>query len=164
MRIAVGSDHAGFPLKQVLAAYLAELGHLVDDMGTDTEDPVDYPAYGAAVGEAVASGRADLGLCVCGTGIGIGIAANKVRGVRAAVVHDVTTARLAREHNEANVLCLGGRVVGAEVAREAVTTFLAAEHAGGRHHRRVEEIASIESGGPVHALGASAPASGRARA
>jgi len=146
MRIAVGSDHAGFRLKEFLAAHLRELGHVVEDLGTHSEDPVDYPLYGAAVGEAVAAGRAELGVCVCGTGIGVSIAANKVRGIRAAVVHDATTARLARQHNEANVVCMGGRVVGTEVARDALTAFLDAEHAGGRHHRRVEEIAELESG------------------
>ena len=113
MRIAVGSDHAGFDLKARLAKHLADGGHQVVDLGTDSPDiSVDYPEFGQAVGEAVADGRVDLGLCVCGTGIGISMAANKVRGIRAALVHDVTTAGLAREHNDANVICLGGRTTG----------------------------------------------------
>ena len=144
MRIAVGCDHAGFPLKVLLAKHLADAGHDVVDLGTDSEAPVDYPGFGAAVGEAVVSGRADIGLCTCGTGIGIAIAANKVDGVRAAVVHDATTARLARIHNHANVVCLGARIVGSEVARDAVDQFLAAEPAGGRHEQRVEQISALE--------------------
>jgi len=116
MRIAVGSDHAGYVLKQFLSAHLAEQGHDIEDLGTDSEREVDYPEFGAAVGLAVAHGRAELGLCACGTGIGISIAANKVQGVRAAVVHDVTTARLARAHNHANVVCMGGRMIGHEIA------------------------------------------------
>ncbi|HUI03759.1 MAG TPA: ribose 5-phosphate isomerase B [Acidimicrobiales bacterium] len=145
MRIAVGSDHAGFLLKQFLASHLAQMGHEVDDLGTDSERSVDYPEYGAAVGRAVSEGRAELGLCTCGTGMGIAIAANKIPGVRAAVVHDVTTARLARAHNHANVLCMGGRLVGTEVAKDAVETFLATEPQPGRHGRRVEEIAALEA-------------------
>jgi len=144
MRIAVGSDHAGYPLKQFLAAHLAELGHDVDDLGTDSEQPVDYPEYGAAVGRAVTEGRAQLGVCTCGTGIGIAIAANKIDGIRAAVVHDVTTARLARAHNHANVVCLGGRIVGREVAKDAIETFLSTEPVGGRHEHRIDEIAALE--------------------
>jgi ribose 5-phosphate isomerase B len=145
MRIAVGSDHAGYPLKEFLSAHLAELGHDVDDLGTHSEQEVDYPQFGAAVGHAVTEGRADLGVCACGTGIGISIAANKVQGVRAAVVHDVTTARLARAHNHANVLCMGGRNVGNEVAKDAIDTFLSTEPIGGRHEHRVEEIAVLDA-------------------
>ena len=144
MRIAVGSDHAGFLLKQILAKHLAELGHEVEDLGTDSEAPVDYPVYGAAVGRAVAAGRADLGVCTCGTGIGISIAANKIDGIRAAVVHDVTTARLARAHNHANVVCMGGRIVGEEVATDALDAFLRTEPELGRHDRRTAEIAQLE--------------------
>ncbi|HEY5024949.1 MAG TPA: ribose 5-phosphate isomerase B [Acidimicrobiales bacterium] len=145
MRIAVGADHAGFLLKQFLSAHLAELGHDVDDLGTDSERIVDYPEFGAAVGLAVTEGRADLGLCACGTGIGISIAANKVDGVRAAVVHDVMTARLARAHNHANVLCMGGRTIGHEVAKDAVDTFLSTEPIGGRHEQRIKEITLLEA-------------------
>ena len=130
MRIAVGSDHAGYRLKEFLAAHLSTLGHDVDDLGTDSENPVDYPEFGAAVGRAVSEGRAELGLCACGTGIGISIAANKVAGVRAALVHDATTARLARAHNHANVVCMGGRMVGFEVAKDAMDTFLSTVRLG----------------------------------
>ncbi|MGH9110486.1 MAG: ribose 5-phosphate isomerase B [Acidimicrobiales bacterium] len=145
MRIAVGSDHAGYRLKQLLAEHLSGLGHEVDDLGTDSEAAVDYPEFGAAVGRAVTGGRAQLGVCACGTGIAISIAANKIDGVRAAVVRDTTTARLARAHNHANVVCMGGRIVGDEVARDAIDTFLTTEPVGGRHDTRVEEIAELEA-------------------
>ncbi len=145
MRIAVGSDHAGYALKTTLAKHLADQGHQVVDLGTDRPDePVDYPGYGIAVGRAVVERKAERGICVCGTGIGIAIAANKVVGVRAAVVHDVTTASLARRHNDANVLCLGGRTTGLAEALDAVDTFCATAFEGGRHHRRLEELASYE--------------------
>jgi ribose 5-phosphate isomerase B len=156
MRIAAGSDHAGYHLKRALVAYLTDLGHDVSDLGTgDAEVSVDYPEFGAAVGRAVAEGEADLGVCACGTGIGIAIAANKVAGVRAAVVHDVTTATLAREHNHANVVCLGGRTVGAATAVDALAAFLAATPQHGRHDRRVEELAVLDSssGRPAGAVG-----------
>jgi ribose 5-phosphate isomerase B len=145
MRIAVGSDHAGYLLKEFLSAHLAGLGHDVDDLGTHSERVVDYPEFGAAVAQAVTEGRADLGVCACGTGIGISIAANKIQGARAAVVHDVTTARLARAHNHANVVCMGGRTVGHEVAKDAIDTFLSTAPIGGRHEQRVEEIAVLET-------------------
>jgi ribose 5-phosphate isomerase B len=132
-------------LKEVLAAHLSELGHDVDDLGTHSEESVDYPEFGAAVGRAVTEGRAQLGLATCGTGMGIAIAANKIPGVRAAVVHDVTTARLARAHNHANVVCMGGRIVGTEVAKDAIDTFLETVPMGGRHARRIEEIDALES-------------------
>jgi ribose 5-phosphate isomerase B len=144
MRIAVGADHAGYRMKQVLARHLDSLGHEVTDLGTDSEEPVDYPEFGAAVGRAVVGGVAELGLCLCGTGIGIGMAANKVPGVRAAVVHDITTARLARVHNHANVLCMGGGILGEQVAKDSLEAFLAAHPAGGRHDRRVAELAGLE--------------------
>lgn len=146
MRIAVGSDHAGYPLKATLAKHLADEGHQVIDLGTDSPDvPVDYPEFGIAVGEAVADGTADRGVCVCATGIGIGIAANKVNGIRAAVVHDATTATFARRHNDANVICLGGRVTGAVVALDALDTYLGAEFEAGRHARRLAEIDAYEA-------------------
>jgi RpiB/LacA/LacB family sugar-phosphate isomerase len=154
MRIAVGSDHAGFDLKTALATHMADAGHQVEDLGTVSADvSVDYPVFGLAVGRAVATGRADRGICVCGTGIGISIAANKVDGVRAALVHDVTTAGLARRHNDANVVCLGGRTTGVAEAIDAVDTFFATEFEGGRHVARLAEIAEFESdqsghGGP----------------
>ena len=144
MRIAIGSDHAGFPLKQELAAFLVDAGHQVDDLGAISDERVDYPDFGAAVGRAVASGASELGVCVCGTGIGISIAANKVDGVRAAVVHDATSARLAREHNDANVVCLGARLVGPEVAHESLQAFLATSWQGGRHAQRVDKITALE--------------------
>jgi ribose 5-phosphate isomerase B len=146
MRIAVGSDHAGFDLKTTLAHHMTDAGHQVEDLGTDSAAvSVDYPLFGEAVGRAVAEGRADRGLCVCGTGIGISIAANKVAGVRAALVHDVTTAGLARRHNDANVICLGGRTTGTAEAIDAVDTFFSTEFEGGRHQRRLAEIARVES-------------------
>ena len=145
MRLALGSDHAGYDLKMFLVGALAELGHDVVDLGTsDAVHSVDYPDFGAAVGRAVVSGRAELGVALCGTGIGIAMAANKVAGVRAAVVHDVTSARLAREHNHANVLCLGGRLLGPVVALDAVSAWLATEPAGGRHLGRIEKLRRLD--------------------
>ncbi len=143
MRIAVGSDHAGFQMKQELADHLRESGHEVVDCGTHSPDRVDYPDFGAAVGRSVRDGEAEAGLCVCGSGIGIGIAANKIAGIRAATVHDATSARLAREHNDANVICIGERLTGPEVAREALDAWLAATFEGGRHVGRVEKLDSL---------------------
>ena len=143
MRIAVGADHAGFGLKQALAEHLRTAGHDVADCGAYSSDRVDYPDYGAAVGRTVAAGDADLGLCVCGTGNGIAMAANKVAGVRAAVAYDVTSARLARAHNDANVLCLGERLTGVEVAREAVDAWLNTDFDGGRHRPRVAKLDAL---------------------
>ena len=143
MRIAAGSDHAGYRLKQDLVSRLIAAGHEVDDLGTDSLERVDYPDFGAAVGEAVATGNAAIGLCVCGSGIGIAIAANKIPGIRAATVHDVTSARLAREHNNANVVCLGERLIGGQVASDAVDAFLAAEFQGGRHVGRVAKLDAL---------------------
>jgi ribose 5-phosphate isomerase B len=144
MRIAVGSDHAGIEMKAALLEHLRSGGHEVTDLGTYSTESVDYPDVGAAVGHAVAKGDQELGVCVCGTGIGISIAANKVRGVRAAVVHDVSSARLAREHNDANVICFGARLVGPVVAADAVDVFLSTRFDGGRHLRRIEKIAALE--------------------
>jgi ribose 5-phosphate isomerase B len=143
-RIAIGSDHAGFALKESLRKYLQESGYLVDDQGTGSEGSVDYPDFGKAVGERVASKKADLGIAVCGSGIGISIAANKVPGIRAALAHDVTTAQLAREHNDANVLALGARIVTPAAALEMVQTFLNTPFAGGRHQLRIDKISAIE--------------------
>ena len=145
LRIAIGSDHAGFGLKQELAGHLRKTGHDVEDLGTYSEDSVDYPEYGALVARAVVSGQADYGVCVCGTGIGIGIAANKVHGARAAVVHDATSARMARQHNNANVVCVGARLTGPQAAADALDAFLAAEFEGGRHQRRIDAISALES-------------------
>jgi ribose 5-phosphate isomerase B len=145
MRIALGSDHAGFELKTILAKTLVEWGHETLDLGTDNgTDSVDYPDFGAAVGRSVASGDCDLGVAVCGTGIGISIAANKVPGVRAATVHDVTSAHLAREHNHANVLCLGARLTGPVVAVEALGAWLDATPAEGRHVARIAKIDELD--------------------
>ena len=142
--IAVGSDHAGFALKGVLSAHLAQRGFEVLDVGAFDEGRVDYPDFGAAVGQAVAGGAALAGVCVCGSGIGIAMAAGKIAGVRAATVHDATTARLAKEHNDANVICLGQRLVGEQTALDALDAFLAARFEGGRHAERVAKIAALE--------------------
>jgi ribose 5-phosphate isomerase B len=144
-RITIGSDHAGFPVKETIRKCLEAAGYAVDDQGTFSEESVDYPDYGKAVGERVASKQADLGIAVCGSGIGISIAANKVPGIRAALAHDVMTARLAREHNDANVLALGGRIVTAEAAVEMVEAFLTAAYLGGRHQRRLDKITRMET-------------------
>ncbi|HTT59587.1 MAG TPA: ribose 5-phosphate isomerase B [Acidimicrobiales bacterium] len=144
MRIAIGSDHAGYDLKSLVATSLNAWGYDVLDLGTTSaSEPVDYPDYGAAVGRAVASGDADLGVAVCGSGIGIAMAANKVPGVRAAVVHDVTSAHLAREHNHANVLCLGGRLTGSVVAVESLRAWLNAEPET-RHDARIEKLRELD--------------------
>jgi ribose 5-phosphate isomerase B len=153
MRVAVGSDHAGFPLKEILKAELAAQGHEVMDLGTDDgTTSVDYPDFGAAVGRAVVAGEAELGVCACGSGIGISMAANKVPGVRAALIHDVTTAALARRHTHANVVCMGSRVVGPSVAVDALAAFLAAPEEHGRHDRRIDKLAELD-GALVHHSG-----------
>ena len=138
--IAVASDHAGFDLKEILKRDLQEAGHDVLDLGTKSTASVDYPDFGHAMAEAIASGRAGRGVLVCGTGIGISIAANRNFKVRAAVAHDVTSARLSREHNDANVIAFGARLIGAEVAREALKMFLKAPFEGGRHTGRVAKL------------------------
>ena len=132
-RIAIGSDHAGFDLKSHLVALLRSQGHDVTDLGTDSTEPADYPPYCAAVGRAVRDGQADLGIVLGGSGQGEQLAANKVRGVRAALCNDLYTARMARAHNDANVLAMGARVVGVGLAEEVVATFLGTEFEGGRH-------------------------------
>ena len=142
-RIAVGSDHAGFHLKQRLAEELRGLGHEVLDLGTDSTDRVDYPDFGEAVGRAVVDGEADAGVCVCGSGMGIAMAANKVAGVRAATVHDALSAGLARQHNDANVICMGERLIAEEAAVEALRAWLDAEFEGGRHEGRVAKLGAI---------------------
>ncbi len=147
MRIVVGSDHAGFHLKNLLAEHVETQGHDVVDVGTTSADSVDYPDFGEAVGRSVAGGDADLGIAICGSGIGICMAANKVAGVRAATVHDVTSARMTRLHNDANVLCLGERFTGQQVAIDAVDAFLTTDFEGGRHARRVDKIDQIDSNG-----------------
>ncbi|MXZ30658.1 MAG: ribose 5-phosphate isomerase B [Acidimicrobiia bacterium] len=143
MRVAAGSDHAGYRLKQALAQRLAERGHEVIDLGTDSTERVDYPDFGAAVGRAVAAGEADLGVCVCGSGIGIAMAANKISGVRAAVVYDSVSAALARQHNDANVVCFGQRLLGDATALGALDAFLDASFEGGRHIGRVAKLDAL---------------------
>lgn len=146
MKIALGSDHAGYDLKAEAKDYLEKNHHTVIDFGScDAETSVDYPDYALAVAEAVANGDCERGILVCGTGIGIAIAANKVPGIRAAVCHDLFTARVSREHNDANLLVLGGRVVDPATAREIIAAWMAAEFAGGRHARRLQKIAAIEA-------------------
>ncbi len=144
MRVAIGSDHAGFELKQHLIATLAELGHDVDDLGTDSTEPVDYPEYCAAVARAVVKGEADRGIVLGGSGQGEQIAANKVRGARAALCNDLYTARLSREHNDANVLSMGGRIVAFPLADEIVAVWLETAFEGGRHQRRLDQILAAE--------------------
>lgn len=140
MKIAIGSDHAGFLLKEHLKEYLEKNGHEVLDEGTHSLDSVDYPDFGRAVGQRVASGEAERGLVVCGSGIGISIAANKVPGIRCALVSEPYSASLSRKHNNANVLALGGRLIGPQMAEECLDTFLNTEFEGGRHARRVEKL------------------------
>jgi RpiB/LacA/LacB family sugar-phosphate isomerase len=145
MRIVVGADHAGFDLKQVLAAYLRHRGHQVLDIGTNSDDPVDYPDYAAALSQAILDGRAERGVLICGSGVGSSVAANKVPGIRAGLCHNTYSARQGVEHDDMNVLVLGARVIGIEVARELVDSFLSAEFNGEeRHRRRVEKIKAIE--------------------
>ncbi len=145
MRVAIGSDHAGFPLKQHLVPVLEEMGHEVDDQGTHSEESVDYPPICAGVGRTVVDGNADRGIVLGGTGQGEQISANKVRGVRAALCHDLFTARLSRQHNDANVLAMGARVVAPALADEIVELWLNTEFEGGRHAERLEQIAQIEA-------------------
>lgn len=139
--VALAADHGGFALKEELKSELANLGLDCIDLGTDSETSVDYPDFGRAVADALVGGRAERGVIICGTGIGIAIAANRIGGIRAAVCHDATTARLAREHNDANVLALGGRIIGREVAIDCLRAFLSTPFDGGeRHVRRITKL------------------------
>ncbi len=145
MRVAIGADHAGFELKEDLKEHLAAEGVAVIDLGTTSTDPVDYPDYAAAVGRAVVSGRADRGIVVCGSGAGASIAANKLTGIRAAVAHDTYTAHQAVEHDDANVIAVGSRVIGSELAREIVSSFVKASFTGEeRHQRRLDKVLDLE--------------------
>jgi ribose 5-phosphate isomerase B len=144
VRIALGADHAGFQLKSALAKHLADRGHEVVDLGTDSEESVDYPAFCAAVGRAVVRGDVDVGIVMGGSGQGEAIAANKVHGVRAALCLDEWTARMARTHNDANVLALGGRILAEAFACSIADVFLTTDFEGDRHVRRIEQIAQIE--------------------
>lgn len=145
MRIAIASDHAGYALKEHLAAWLAETGHAVYDLGTHSNDPVDYPDYAASAARAVLDGRAERGVVVCGSGAGACIAANKLSGIRAAVAHDTYTAHQMVEHDDVNVLCLGSRVVGQALAEDLVERFIEAKFTReDRHVRRLDKIRSLE--------------------
>ncbi|MCI5493399.1 MAG: ribose 5-phosphate isomerase B [Lachnospiraceae bacterium] len=145
MKIAIGNDHAAVEMKTEIQAYLTELGHEVVNYGTDTTESCNYPEYGEKVGRAVAAGEVDCGVLICGTGVGISIAANKVKGVRAAVCSDVTTAHLVKEHNNANIIAFGARIVGIEKAKDIVKAYLDAEYQGGRHQKRIDMIHEIEN-------------------
>ncbi len=148
MRVAIGADHAGYRLKEFLISHLKEGGFAVVDVGTDSEAPVDYPDFAAAVGEAVRGGDAERGIIVCGSGAGASIAANKLHGVRAALAHDTYTAHQAVEHDDANVLCVGSRVIGENVAVELVDAFLGASFTGEeRHLRRLGKVKALEARG-----------------
>ncbi|AFK85347.1 MULTISPECIES: ribose 5-phosphate isomerase B [Thermoanaerobacterium] len=142
--IAIGSDHGGYELKEAIKKHLEERGIEYKDFGTFSEDSVDYPDYAREVAEAVASGQFEKGILLCGTGVGISIAANKVPGIRAAHVSDAFSARYSKEHNNANVLCMGGRVVGPGLATLLVDEWLDAEFQGGRHQKRIDKISEIE--------------------
>jgi RpiB/LacA/LacB family sugar-phosphate isomerase len=145
MRIAIGADHAGFHLKEDLAAHLRQLGHDVIDVGTASSDPVDYPDFAEAVGKTVIENRSERGVLICGSGVGASVSANKIPGIRAAVCHDAYSARQGVEHDDMNILVLGARVIGAELARELVEQFLAAQFTGEeRHVRRLEKIKALE--------------------
>ncbi len=144
MKIGIGSDHGGYDLKMFIGEYLKEKEFEVVDYGTHSTESVDYPEYGQKVAEAVAKQEVDLGIVFCGTGLGISMAANKVKGIRAAVVSEEFSARMARAHNNANVLALGGRVVGKDLAKSIVDAFLETPFEGGRHQRRIDKIMLIE--------------------
>ena len=144
MKIAIASDHGGFELKEKIVALLADLGLEYQDFGPDSAEAVDYPDYAFMVSEKVAAKEFDRGILICGTGVGISIAANKVKGVRCALVHDVFTAKATREHNDSNVLAMGGRVIGDELAKMIVKTWLAEEFVGDHHAGRIEKIAEYE--------------------
>lgn len=146
MKIALGSDHAGYELRQIVKEHLESKGIEVIDFGAFSKESAHYPIFGQKVGKCVVSGEADLGIVICGTGVGIGISANKVKGVRAATVSDVFSARMSRAHNNANILALGARVVGPGLALEIVDTWLAQDFEGGRHQTRVNLIGMIEAG------------------
>jgi len=145
MRVALATDHAGFPLKGVIADWLTAAGHEVVDFGTDSTEPVDYPDYIAPAAQAVASGECQRGIVLGGSGTGEQIVANKVRGIRCVEAQDPVVARLGREHNDANVLAMGARIIGSEVALACVAAFMSGEFQGGRHARRVDKITALEN-------------------
>ena len=145
MKIAIASDHGGYDYKQELVPYIESLGHQVLDLGCHGPASVDYPDYGIPCAQAVARGEADRGVVICGTGIGISISANKVPGIRCALCTDPVMARLTREHNDANMLAMGGRIIGIELAKGIVQVFLSTEFSGGRHKTRIDKIAQYEA-------------------
>ena len=145
MKIAIGNDHTALEMKAAIKAHLGEKGYEVLDLGTNSTDSCDYPVYGEKVGRAVVDGEADLGIAICGTGVGISLAANKVKGVRACVCSEPYTAKLSRMHNDSNVLAFGARVVGVELAKMIVDEWLNASFEGGRHQRRVDMLMDIEN-------------------
>ena len=144
MRIAIGNDHAGFRLKQVLLEHVASLGHESSDFGCPDETSVDYPDFAVPLAQAVIAGEQDLGILICSTGVGMSITANKLKGVRAALCHDTFSARRARQHTDANILCLGSWCIGEGAARDVVEAFLSGEFQGGRHVRRLEKVKALE--------------------
>lgn len=146
MKIAVACDHAGYRLKEEVKLVLRELGHEIRDFGTNSDEPVDYPDLIAPAAEAVAAGQCDRGIIIGGSGNGEAMVANKIPGIRCALCHDVTTATLARAHNDANVLSLGARIIGSGVARDTIRAFLETHFEGGRHERRLEKMTAIERG------------------
>ena len=146
MKIAIGNDHAALELKNHIVDYLVKEGHEVVNFGTDTPASTDYPIYGARVAHAVANGECERGVVICGTGIGISITANKVKGIRCALCSEPVSAKLTRQHNDANVLAMGARIIGPAMAEEIVHTFLTTEFEGGRHSRRVDLITKLENG------------------
>ena len=145
MKIAIGNDHTALEMKEAVKVHLEEKGYEVLDLGTNSTDSCDYPVYGEKVGRAVADGEADLGIAICGTGVGISLAANKVKGVRACVCSEPYTAKLSRMHNDSNVLAFGARVIGVELAKMIVDEWLNASFEGGRHQRRVDMLMDIEN-------------------
>jgi len=143
-KIAIGSDHAGFALKEKIKKWLQEQGYAVSDFGCFSDESCDYPDYAKKVAKEVAKGRNTIGILFCGTGIGMCIAANKIKGIHAALIHNEFTGRSAREHNNANIICLGARVINFATAKKAISAFLNAEFQGGRHARRVKKIEELE--------------------
>jgi len=138
VKIAIGCDHGGIDLKNTVVSVLTELGHEIDDQGCNSTDSVDYPDFAKSVSSLVKEGKCRLGILICGTGIGMSMAANRIPGIRAALCHEMFSARMSREHNDANVLCLGARVIGPGLAAEIVRTWMSTEFAGGRHQRRID--------------------------
>ena len=143
MKIIIGSDHGGFDLKQIVVKFLTQLGHQVQDIGTHNKESVDYPEYAVQVARSVTDGQSDRGILICGSGIGMCMTANRITGARAALVSEPYAARMSRRHNDSNILCLGGRLVGDQLALEIVSAWLQAEFEGGRHQRRVDLIEQL---------------------